>query len=60
VLRCVNSTGRAATGVWQCGWEVREARRSRLDEQAGERLPVHGGRVQFTTQPGEVITVLVR
>jgi hypothetical protein len=60
VLRCVNSTGRIVSGAWHCGWPLREARRSRLDEQPGEPVPVGDGRAEFTARPGEVVTVLVR
>jgi alpha-mannosidase len=60
VLRCVNSTSRDATGTWRCGWPVREARRSRLDEQPGEVVPVHNGGVAITAKPGEAVTVLLR
>ena len=60
VLRCVNSTSRVASGSWHCGWTAREARRSRLDEQPGELLSLGDGRVEFTANPHEVVTVLVR
>jgi alpha-mannosidase len=60
VLRCVNSTDRVASGAWRCGWSAREARRSHLDEQSGERVPVRDGRLELTAKPGEVVAVLVR
>jgi len=60
VLRCVNVTSRTVTGSWQCAWPVREARRSRLDERAGEPLPVRDGVLEIALSPSEVSTVLVR
>jgi hypothetical protein len=60
VLRCVNSTGHVVSGAWRCGWPAREARRSHLDEQSGERVSVRDGRLDFTAEPGEVVTLLVR
>ncbi|MGQ0713380.1 MAG: glycosyl hydrolase-related protein [Gemmatimonadaceae bacterium] len=59
VLRCVNPTTRVVIGAWRCGWPVRDARLSRLDEQPGDSLPVRDARIDFRVRPGEVVTVLV-
>ncbi|HEU5183287.1 MAG TPA: glycoside hydrolase family 38 C-terminal domain-containing protein [Gemmatimonadaceae bacterium] len=60
VLRCVNVSSRTVAGVWRCGWPVREARSSRLDERPGDGLAVRNGRVEVSVAPAEVVTVLVR
>ena len=60
VLRCVNVSSRTVAGAWRCGWPVREACSSRLDERPGDGLPVRNGRVEVTVAPAEVVTVLVR
>ena len=61
VLRCVNVASSAASGSWHCGWPIREAHRSRLDERVGDALPVRdGSRVDFEVDRGSVATILVR
>jgi mannosylglycerate hydrolase len=60
VLRCANVTSRTVTGAWQCAWQVREARRARLDEKPAEPLPVRDGVIEVTLAPSEVATLLVR
>jgi alpha-mannosidase len=60
VLRCANITGRAASGSWRCGWQVREARQSRLDEQPGDPVGTRDSVIPISLGPYEVGTVLVR
>lgn len=60
VLRCANMTGRPTSGSWRCGWHVREARLSRLDEQRGEALVVRDDSIAMSLGPFQIATVLVR
>ena len=61
VLRCVNVTSRAVTGLWRCSWPVREARRARLDEEVGGALAVREGTaVDVQVAPLSTSTILVR
>lgn len=60
VLRCVNLLDQPVNGAWRLGFDVREARRGRLDETPQEALEVRGREILFTASPREVVTVLVR
>ena len=60
VLRCANMTERATSGSWWCGWEVHEARLSRLDERPGEPVTVRDGRIAIALGAYEIRTILVR
>jgi hypothetical protein len=39
---------------------VTDARGSRLDETAGDAVPIDGRRIEFTASSREVVTLLVR
>ena len=60
MLRCVNVTDRPVAGAWTLGFRVADARLGRLDETAGESLPVTGSNVAFTAAPRAIVTVLAR
>ncbi|HYV97320.1 MAG TPA: glycosyl hydrolase-related protein [Gemmatimonadaceae bacterium] len=60
VLRCVNLLDQRTQGAWTLRATIREAVRSRLDEQPGEALAPDGSTIRFTAGPREVVTILAR
>lgn len=60
VLRCVNLLDREATGSWQLGGMIREARAARLDETPGDSIEPVGDRIRFSAPSRGVVTILVR
>jgi alpha-mannosidase len=60
VVRCVNRRDEAVRGAWRFPFNVREARRARLDETPLAPLEHAGTEVHFTAEPHAIVTLLVR
>ncbi|MDQ6828170.1 MAG: hypothetical protein M3081_04830 [Gemmatimonadota bacterium] len=60
VARCVNLTDGQVRGRWRIGAPISEGRLARLDETAGDALPIVDNEIAFDAAPRAVVTVLVR
>lgn len=60
VLRCLNVLDDSAEGRWILPFDVRDARRARLDETSTDVLQPAGRSVRFHAGPNDVVTILVR
>jgi mannosylglycerate hydrolase len=59
VARCVNLFDHEVVGGWRFGFDVRDARRARLDETPLEPLEVNEDSITFRAGPREVVSVRV-